>query len=145
MGASKSHIAFFERGSWYHRIKTLQEDGTTKYSKKGGFASIEEAEASYRKYDAEFTRAYRAYHATASTDWEFQEYLIYWLENIFSARIENTTRMIASYVVYNLLLPNMRKIGAVEKNSFLMRIISAVLLMANLVVRTSIGSIIKSF
>jgi hypothetical protein len=39
----------------------------------------------------------------------------------------------------------MRKIGAVEKNSFLMRIISAVLPMANLVVRTSIGSIIKSF
>lgn len=33
--ADRKGVAFFERGSWYHRIKLFQEDGTTKYSKKG--------------------------------------------------------------------------------------------------------------
>lgn len=35
----KKSVAFFERNSWYHRIKTLNEDGTIKYGKKGGFAN----------------------------------------------------------------------------------------------------------
>lgn len=35
--SNKKSSAFFEAGSWYHRIKILLEDGTTKYSKKGGF------------------------------------------------------------------------------------------------------------
>ena len=40
----KKGNAFFERNSWYHRIKVLQPDGTTKYGKKGGFLSREEFE-----------------------------------------------------------------------------------------------------
>jgi hypothetical protein len=44
MTEKKKTVAFFEAGSWYHRVKILQEDGTTKYSKKGGFATHEEAE-----------------------------------------------------------------------------------------------------
>ena len=49
MTEKKKTVAFFEAGSWYHRVKILQEDGTTKYSKKGGFATPEEAEKSYRR------------------------------------------------------------------------------------------------
>ncbi len=32
--ANKKGVAFFEAGSWYHRIKILQKNGTTKYSKR---------------------------------------------------------------------------------------------------------------
>ena len=49
--ANKRSVAFFEAGSWYHRIKLLQEDGTTKYSKKGGFMTAKEAEESYFVYE----------------------------------------------------------------------------------------------
>ena len=48
MASNKKGFAFYEAGSWYHRIKVLKEDGTTKYSKKGGFATAEEAEKSYQ-------------------------------------------------------------------------------------------------
>lgn len=104
---NKKNVAFFEAGSWYHRIKVLQEDGTTKYSKKGGFATAQEAEISYHAYEEEYKKAYRAYHVSSSTDFELKDYLIYWLEEIYSARIENTTRMLASYVLYDLIIPNM--------------------------------------
>ena len=36
--------SFYENNSWYHRPKALQEDGTTKYGKKGGFATSKEAD-----------------------------------------------------------------------------------------------------
>lgn len=109
MTEKKKTVAFFEAGSWYHRVKILQEDGTTKYSKKGGFATPEEAEKSYRRSEEEFSKAYRNYHASASSDFDLKDYLIYWLEEIYSPRIENTTRMLASYVLYNLILPNLSR------------------------------------
>lgn len=107
--AKNKSVAFFEAGSWYHRIKLLQEDGTTKYSKKGGFTSAKEAEASYHKCEEEYKKAYRAYQVSSSADFDLKDYLIYWLEEIYSARIENTTRMLASYVLYDLLIPNMNQ------------------------------------
>lgn len=107
MGEKKKGVAFFEAGSWYHRIKILREDGTTGYSKKGGFATAEEAEKSYRKYEEDFARACRKRHAAASSDFGLKDYLIYWLDEIFTPRIENTTRMLASYVLYDLLIPSM--------------------------------------
>lgn len=103
----KKSVAFFEAGSWYHRVKVLREDGTTGYTKKGGFATVEEAERSYKQCEEEFARAYRHYHVVSSADIEFRDYLIYWLEEIYTLRIENTTRMLASYVLYDLILPNM--------------------------------------
>ena len=107
MASNKKGFAFYEAGSWYHRIKVLKEDGTTKYSKKGGFATAEEAEKSYQKYEKEYTRAYRNYHVMTSTDFDLRDYLVYWLDEIFSPRVENSTKMLASYVLYELLLPNM--------------------------------------
>lgn len=107
--ANKKSVAFFEAGSWYHRIKLLKEDGTTKYSKKGGFLTAKEAEDSYRKCEEEYKKAYRAYQVSLSADFDLKDYLIYWLEEIYSARIENTTRMLASYVLYDLLIPNMNQ------------------------------------
>ena len=105
--ADKKGIAFYERGSWCHRFKLLQEDGTTKYSKKGGFKTAKEAEKSCRKYETEYKKAYRAYHAASIRNLDLKEYLFFWLDEIYRARIENTTYMLASYVLYDLLFPNM--------------------------------------
>ena len=35
--SKEKRVVFFEGKSWYHRIKELQDDLTTKYGKKGGF------------------------------------------------------------------------------------------------------------
>lgn len=107
--ANRKSAAFFEAGSWYHRTKLLQEDGTTKYSKKGGFRTEKEAELSCRKCDEQYKKAYRAYHAAQSADMKLDDYLTYWLEQIYSARVEGTTFRVAAYVLYNLLLPNMNQ------------------------------------
>ena len=47
----KKGIVFFEGNSWYHRTKELMDDLTTKYSKKGGFKTPEEAEKSVLEYE----------------------------------------------------------------------------------------------
>ena len=105
----QNSAAFFENNSWYHRTKILQDDGSIKYSKKGGFATSEEADKSYRRHEDEFKKAYRAYHLAhqINTEVTLKDYLIYWFEEIFSQRIETTTRMVGAYAVYDLILPNM--------------------------------------
>ena len=99
--------AFFERGSWYHRTKTLKEDETVKYGKLGGFASPEEAEESFKKHEEEFKNQQRQLQAQSNRqEMMFKDYLIYWFENIYSERIETTTKMIGAYAVYDLIVPN---------------------------------------
>ncbi len=105
----KSGVAFFERKSWYHRVKILQEDGTIKYNKIGGFSSEEEAEESYWKKEEEFLAKQRVYQVSrqGNPDIMLRDYLIFWFENVYSQRIETTTRMLGAYTIYNLLLPSM--------------------------------------
>lgn len=102
-------VAFFEGSSWFHRVKLLQSDGSVKYSKRGGFQSEDEAEASYYKYEEEFKKATRTYQMSAkvNADIGLKDYLLYWFEDVFSERVENTTRMVCAYVLYDLILPNM--------------------------------------
>lgn len=101
-------VAFFERNSWYHRLKEFQEDGTIKYNKKGGFATQEEAEASYWEYDKAFIKQQRIYYVSQkkNKDIMFSDYLIYWFEQIYSSRIQSTTRMLGAYTLYDLILPS---------------------------------------
>lgn len=101
--------SFFENNSWYHRTKILQEDGTVKYGKKGGFATSKEADRSYDQYEAEFKKAYRAYQIAhqVNTEIMLKDYLLYWFEEVFSERVEATTRMVGAYVLYNLILPQL--------------------------------------
>lgn len=105
----KSSKSFYENNSWYHRIKILQEDGTVKYSKKGGFATSKEADRSYEKYEADFKKVFRTHQLACkvNTDVTLKDYLIYWFEEVFSERIETTTRMVGAYAVYDLILPHM--------------------------------------
>ena len=107
-GTQKS-VAFFEKTSWYHRTKTMQEDGTVKYSKLGGFKDAKEAEESYARHEEKFENQQRSFQMNQkpTDDILLKDYLIYWFEEVFSLRIENTTRMIGAYTIYNLLLPSM--------------------------------------
>lgn len=107
--ARKRDSAFFEAGSWHHRLKVLKADGMTKYSKKGGFQTKEEAEESSRQCEEAYRKAYRAHQASTSADMLLADYLMYWLEQIYIARIEGTTLRVANYVLYDLLLPNMNQ------------------------------------
>lgn len=100
-------VAFFENGSWYHRTKTLNEDYTVKYGKKGGFQTQEEAEESYDKYEKAFQEQINGKTIKLDDNITLKNYLIYWFENIFVSRIENTTKMISNYTIYKVIIPNL--------------------------------------
>ena len=89
----------------------LQPDGSVKYGKRGGFQTEEEAERSYYKYEEEFKSASRKYQMSTkiNTDIGLKDYLLYWFEDVFSERVENSTRMVCAYVLYELILPNMQQ------------------------------------
>lgn len=89
--------------------KILLEDGTIKYSEKGGFATSREADKSYDQHEAEFKKAYRAYQLAHQVNTEAmrKDYLIYWFEEVFSQRVESTTRMMGAFALYDLILPHM--------------------------------------
>lgn len=108
MNKGKS-VAFYENKSWYYRTKTLLEDGSIKYSKKGGFSSKLEAEKSYNENIRSFKEAYRKYciESEVDTSITFKNYLIYWFEELFCARIENTTQMLGRYTLYHLIIPSL--------------------------------------
>ena len=68
----------FEGNSWYHRTKELTDDLTTKYSKKGGFKTPEEAEKSYWEYEERYREKQREFQVA------FLKSKKLCLENIFS-------------------------------------------------------------
>lgn len=110
---SKKSVAFFERGSWYHRTKTLQEDFTVSYGKKGGFATSEEAEESYKKCKEEFLKELTMHHLNIDQEVYLSDYLVYWFENIFKEKEpENTYILGVAYIVYNLIVPYLKQENA---------------------------------
>lgn len=110
-GKKQSRVAFFEGSSWYHRLKLLQEDGSVKYSKRGGFASEKDAEKSYYQCEEEFKKSYRVFlmKSKSGSNIGFKDYLIYWFEEVYSKRIETTTRMVGAYTLYDLIIPNIER------------------------------------
>lgn len=107
-----SEVAFKKDESWYHNVKILNDDGSVKYGKRIGFKSKEEAEKSYYEYADKFNEAKLAIIECKSTDFasmSFKGYLEYWFEEIFSERIESTTRMLNAYVLYNIIEPQLKK------------------------------------
>lgn len=106
----KNGVAFYEGNSFYHRVKILNDDGTVLYSKRGGFLTAEDAEESYKRYEEEFKRAYRRMiSANKKVDLGLRDYLIYWFEDVYSERIENTTRLVGAYTLYDLILPQLEQ------------------------------------
>ena len=108
--SNKIGNAFFERGSWHHRFKVLNEDYTTSYNKKGGFATPEEAEESYEKYKEEYEQQLTKHHLNIDKEVYFSNYLIYWFENVFKERNpDNNYALGVAYVIYNLIVPALRQ------------------------------------
>ena len=64
----KNGCAFYENGSWYHITKVLNEDGTVKYSKKGGFKTKTAAEKSFKEYEKNFQSSLRKYQLAQNQD-----------------------------------------------------------------------------
>lgn len=103
-------VAFFERGSWYHRTKELQDDYKVKYGKKGGFKTREEAEESYKKYNEEFIKELTANHLMIDKEVMLVDYLIYWFEYVFREEQNNKNYEVGvAYVVYNFLVPLLKQ------------------------------------
>lgn len=103
-------VAFFERGSWYHRTKTLNEDYTVSYGKKGGFETEEEAEESFRICEEEYTKQRTMCRLNIDKEVNLGDYLIYWFENVFKEKkLEKTYILGVAYVVYNLIVPFLRQ------------------------------------
>ena len=64
---------------------------------------------SYWEYEKRYQKKQRDLQIAKmqKTDVMLGDYLEYWFENIFSPRIETTTRMVGAYTLYNLILPSM--------------------------------------
>lgn len=103
----KSGLAFYEYSSWCHRTKTVGLNGKIIYGKIKGFATEEEAVESHYKCLEEFEKQWRDFNASVNKDILLKDYLIYWFENVYSERIETTTKMVGAYIIYNLIIPNM--------------------------------------
>jgi|SRR5690554_2127522 len=105
---------FYSGTSWYHRTKTLLPDGTTKYARKGGFKTTEEAEASYYLYASKFDEDKKLLDeknkgiSFFNKEIMFSDYLKYWVSEVFKNRVQSTTYMQLSYIVYNLIIPNIK-------------------------------------
>lgn len=105
---SNSKIAFFERGSWYHRTKELLENGKTRYGKKGGFDSSESAEKSYWENLDKYNESVRNFNASIiDKEIMFKDYLLFWVDNIYMDRAESSSILVASYAIKSLIIPNL--------------------------------------
>jgi len=102
-------LSFLKENHGITEPKSCKDDLTTKYGKKGGFETPEEAEKSYWEYEKRYQKKQRDLQIAKmqKTDVMLGDYLEYWFENIFSPRIETTTRMVGAYTLYNLILPSM--------------------------------------
>lgn len=104
----KHSVAFFERGSWYHRTKTLDDTGKIKYGKKGGFASQKEAEENYWKCLEAFEKSRMSREVKNYGTITLGDYLKVWFEDEFSPNVQNTTRMVMAHMIYDIILPNIQ-------------------------------------
>lgn len=103
-------VAFFERGSWYHRTKELQDDYKVKYGKKGGFKTREEAEESYFSCNEAFIKDLTSHHLMIDEEVMLSDYLVYWFEYVFRENdIAKTYETGVAYVIYNFLLPILKQ------------------------------------
>ena len=94
---SKNGIAFFERGSWYHRIRYYDEDYLIRYGKKGGFKTEEDAEESYYRYLDSFEEQKRKLRQKKDESLLLSQYLQQWLKS--QTHFENITIKTYEYVL----------------------------------------------
>lgn len=105
---SKNGTAFFERGSWHHRIRYYDEDLLVRYGKKGGFKTEEEAEKSYYQYLNVFEEQRRRLYQKKNVNLGLKEYLSTWLQD--QQHFEVATQNVYQYVLRQALpyIPNIK-------------------------------------
>lgn len=66
---------------------------------------------SCKKYETKFKQDCKNCKISNKQNMEIglKEYLIFWFEEIFSERVENTTRMIGAYVLYDLIIQHIER------------------------------------
>lgn len=104
---SENGVAFFERGSWYHRIRFYDEDYIVRYGKKGGFKTPEDAEKSYYKYLQAFEEQKTRLRQQRDNSLELKQYLQSWLER--QSHFTTTTKKVYQCVLEKAL-PMMQEI-----------------------------------
>lgn len=105
----RKKYAFFENNSWYHRVKRINSGGKTIYTKKGGFKTEKEAIENYFKMIEIFeSDKNKLINKDRNYNITFSEYLKYWLEDMYKPRIRSTTFMSLSYIIYGLIIPNIK-------------------------------------
>lgn len=104
---SENGVAFFERGSWYHRIRFYDEDYIVRYGKKGGFKTPEDAEKSYYKYLQAYEEQKIRLRQQRDNSLELKQYLQSWLER--QSHFTTTTKKVYQCVLEKAL-PMMQEI-----------------------------------
>lgn len=99
---SKNGVAFFERGSWYHRIRYYDEDYLIRYGKKGEFKTEEEAEGSYYRYLDGFEEQKRRLRQKKDESLLLSQYLQQWLKS--QTHFETITIKTYEYVLGRALM-----------------------------------------
>lgn len=110
MNTNVKSVAFYERGSWYHRTKELNKDYTIKYGKIGGFKTQQEAEESYKMCKEKFEKELTSNHLMIDKEVMMSDYLIYWFEHIFRERdVSSNYEVGVAYVIYNFIIPLLKQ------------------------------------
>lgn len=99
---------FFERGAWYYRTKTINNDFTTTYGKLGGFSTAEEAKQHYREDLEKYELKIFQLKQKQNTQISFIGYLNYWFRQVFLPRVDSSIQVGFTYILYNILLPNVK-------------------------------------
>lgn len=121
----KKNTVIFERGSWYYRYKVVGEEGKTKYMKKGGFTTKEEAEYAAFLFEQQRMNNEIVKRSGISASYMlFRDYLQGWFENRSS--IKGVTRLVYERVL-ELILPEIgdAMLGSVNSN-YLSQMIAAI-------------------
>lgn len=102
----KNGISFYEYSSWAHRYKIVGSNGEIIYKKKKGYKTEEESDTAYFEHEKEFEGQLKKHNDPISKDISFKDYIISWFEDNYSSRIAFSTEVVCSYMIYDLLFPN---------------------------------------
>lgn len=104
--SGKNGFSFYEYTSWAHRYKVFTDDGKVVIKKKKGYKTEEESDKAYFIHEEEYKNRLKEYNELKNKDMTFKEYMLFWFEKIQCHHLKFQTEIIESYVLYNLIIPN---------------------------------------
>ena len=102
---TKSPVVYNGR-TWSHRIRVFK-DGQTKYGRREGFETQQEAINSYKKYEVEYQQAIVAQQKLMlrRENISFQDYLQTWYMSFYEPRVRQSTRSVSEYMLKQIIIP----------------------------------------